>query len=109
MSSEKIEVLSDENFKSFLTSTDTPVLVDFWAPWCGPCKMIGPVLEELAAEYEGKFQVAKLNVDENSNTPASFKISSIPTLVVFKKGQEAERFIGFKTKNELQKLLDKHL
>lgn len=109
MASEKIEVLSDESFKSFLTSTDTPVLVDFWAPWCGPCKMIGPVLEELAAEYEGKFQVAKLNVDENSNTPASFKISSIPTLIIFKKGQEAERSIGFKTKKELQKLLDKHL
>ncbi|MEW6273521.1 MAG: thioredoxin [Bacillota bacterium] len=109
MASESIQVLDSASFKEFIASAKNPVLVDFWAPWCGPCKMIAPVLEEIAAEYAGKLQVAKLNVDENQGPASDFKVSSIPTLILFKNGQEMERSIGFKTKGDLKKFVDKHL
>ncbi|MCL6479561.1 MAG: thioredoxin [Peptococcaceae bacterium] len=109
MASDLIKNLGDANFKEFITTTRTPVLVDFWADWCGPCKMIAPVVEEIAGEYQGKVQVAKVNVDQNRDIPAEFKISSIPTLVMFKDGAEVERFVGFRTKKELKSILDKHV
>jgi len=109
LASEKIQILSDATFADFIKSATVPVIVDFWAEWCGPCKMIAPVVEEIAAEYEGKIQVVKLNVDENRGVPAQYKVISIPTLVVFKDGQEVERSIGFKTKKELKALIDKYV
>ncbi len=109
MASENIQILKDENFKETLKTSKIPVLVDFWAEWCAPCRMITPLVEEVAAEYKGKIMVAKLNIDENQATPAELKILSIPTLVIFKEGQEAERVVGFQTKKELFALVEKHL
>ncbi|HGZ4613544.1 TPA: thioredoxin [Staphylococcus aureus] len=84
-------------------------LVDFWATWCGPCKMIAPVLEELAADYEGKADILKLDVDENPSTAAKYEVMSIPTLIVFKYGQPVDKVVGFQPKENLAEVLDKHL
>ncbi|HCX9124862.1 TPA: thioredoxin [Staphylococcus aureus] len=84
-------------------------LVDFWATWCGPCKMIAPVLEELAADYEGKADILKLDVDENPSTAAKYEVMSIPTLIVFKDGQPVDKVVGFQQKENLAEVLDKHL
>ncbi|EOA9086295.1 thioredoxin [Staphylococcus aureus] len=84
-------------------------LVDFWATWCGPCKMITPVLEELAADYEGKADILKLDVDENPSTAAKYEVMSIPTLIVFKDGQPVDKVVGFQPKENLAEVLDKHL
>ena len=100
--------LTDSNFDQIVNS-DKPVLVDFWAEWCGPCKMIGPVVEELANEYEGKAVVAKLNVDENPQTTAKFGVRSIPTLLVFKKGQVVDKQIGAVPKSVLASKLQAQL
>lgn len=96
--------LNDSNFDQIISS-DKPVLVDFWAEWCGPCKMIGPVVEELAGDYEGKAVVGKLNVDENPQTAAKFGIRSIPTLLVFKGGQVVDKQIGAVPKSVLNQKL----
>ncbi|HCY7371667.1 TPA: thioredoxin [Staphylococcus aureus] len=84
-------------------------LVDFWATWCGPCKMIAPVLEELAADYEGKADILKLDVDENPSTAAKYEVMSIPTLIAFKDGQPVDKVVGFQPKENLAEVLDKHL
>ncbi|HGO5245920.1 TPA: thioredoxin [Staphylococcus aureus] len=84
-------------------------LVDFWATWCGPCKMIAPVLEELVADYEGKADILKLDVDENPSTAAKYEVMSIPTLIVFKDGQPVDKVVGFQPKENLAEVLDKHL
>ncbi len=109
MVSKNITELKDESFKNVLNESAIPVLVDFWAEWCGPCKMIAPVIEDIAAEFAGKIKVGKLNVDENQNVPASLKVISIPTLILFKNGQELERSIGYKTKDELSSFISKLL
>jgi thioredoxin 1 len=97
--------LTDANFDEVVNS-DKPVLVDFWAEWCGPCKMIGPVVEELAGDYDGKAVVAKLNVDENPQTTAKFGVRSIPTLLVFKKGQIVDKQVGAVPKSVLAQKLE---
>jgi thioredoxin 1 len=101
----KTLILTDANFEQTIQS-DKPVLVDFWAEWCGPCKMIGPAVEELANDYEGKAVVAKLNVDENPQTTARFGVRSIPTLLVFKKGQIVDKQVGAVPKSILAQKLE---
>ena len=102
-----VQAITDSNFK---TKTDAGLtLTDFWATWCGPCKMIAPVLEELAADYEGKADILKLDVDENPSTAAKYEVMSIPTLIVFKDGQPVDKVVGFQPKENLAEVLDKHL
>ena len=99
--SEKIVTLSDATFDEHVKSSDVPVLVDFWAEWCGPCKMISPVLEEIAEEQAGKIQIGKLNIDDNLEITRRFDVMSIPTLILFKDGQPEVRLIGAKPKRQL--------
>ncbi|HCD1833878.1 TPA: thioredoxin [Staphylococcus aureus] len=99
--------VTDADFDSKVESSVQ--LVDFWATWCGPCKMIAPVLEELAADYEGKADILKLDVDENPSTAAKYEVMSIPTLIVFKDGQPVDKVVGFQPKENLAEVLDKHL
>jgi thioredoxin 1 len=100
---------NDASFEKDVLKSDTPVLLDFWAEWCGPCKMIAPVLDEIAGAYKGKLRIAKLNVDENQATPAKFNIRSIPTLMVFDKGSVTAQKIGAVSKSQLVAFLDSHL
>lgn len=93
--------LSSENFEKEVLNSNEPVLVDFYADWCGPCKMMAPVVEELAGELQGKARVGKINVDENQDLAMEYNVMSIPTLIIFKNGKEAKRFIGVRDKNEL--------
>ncbi|MEA3329091.1 MAG: thioredoxin [Candidatus Omnitrophota bacterium] len=94
--------LNDETFKKEVLESDLPVLVDFWAPWCGPCIMISPIVKEIAADYQGKLKVCKLNVDEGRNTAIEYEIMSIPTMAVFKDGKIAQKIIGVVPKAELE-------
>ncbi|MBM3205658.1 thioredoxin [Candidatus Shapirobacteria bacterium] len=97
--------LNDQNFSDEVLKSKVPFLVDFWAPWCGPCQMVGPVIEELAKEFEGKIKIGKLNVDENQQMAVKFGIMSIPTVVLFKEGQEIARKVGFEGKEAYLKLI----
>jgi thioredoxin 1 len=101
--------VTDESFSSEVLAGAQPVLVDLWAPWCGPCRMIAPVVNELAAEYAGRAKVVKLNVDENPETAALFGVASIPTLLIFKNGQLVDRVVGFTSKKTLAGKLDAQL
>lgn len=101
--------INDSNFKSEVSNSQIPVLVDFWAPWCGPCRMVAPILEELAKEYEGKVKVVKLNVDENQSAAGEFAVRSIPTLILFKDGKVFEQMIGAQSKENLKQMIDKSL
>jgi thioredoxin 1 len=107
--SEKIVTLSDATFDEHVKGSDIPVLVDFWAEWCGPCKMISPVLEEIAAENEGKIQIGKLNIDDNLEVTRRFDVMSIPTLILFKDGQPEVRLIGAKPKGQLLQEISAYL
>ncbi len=105
----KPQNVSDNEWDVEVLSSDTPVLVDFWAPWCGPCKMVAPLVDELADEYDGKVKFVKLNTDDNIETASKYGIRSIPTLMVFKGGEAVEQVVGFRPKSELKKSLDKAL
>jgi thioredoxin 1 len=101
-----IATLTDSTFDELIGSADEPVIVDFWAEWCGPCKMIAPILDEIAAEHAGKIQVAKINVDDNPDVARRFDVMSIPTLIVFQDGQPTKRLVGAKGKGQLLNELD---
>lgn len=105
----KPQNVSDNEWDVEVLSSDTPVLVDFWAPWCGPCKMVAPIVDELAEEYDGKVKFVKLNTDDNIETASKYGIRSIPTIIVFKGGEAVEQVVGFRPKSELKKSLDKAL
>jgi thioredoxin 1 len=109
MSSAQIRHTSDAAFENDVLKSDSPVLVDFWAEWCGPCKMIAPILEEAADHYEGKIRIAKLNVDENAASAAKFNIRSIPTLLLFNKGALVARKVGAVSQSHLRAFLDGQL
>jgi len=101
--------VTDGTFETEVLKSDKPVLVDFWAPWCGPCRMVAPVVEELAEEYGGKVKFLRLNTDDNLNTASTYGIRSIPTLLMFKGGQPIDQIIGFRPKGDLKKVIDKAL
>ena len=107
MAGENINEFTDANFKAEVLDSTIPVLIDFWAPWCGPCRMVAPVVEKIAAEYAGKAKVGKVNVDDNPTIATNYGIRSIPTLIVIKAGKVIGQVIGAVGKGELMKLLDK--
>lgn len=104
--SENIVTVDQNSFQKNILESTKPVLVDFWAPWCGPCRAVAPIVEELAKEYSGKAGFAKVNVDEAPLLASQYGVMSIPTIMVFKDGKPAEQIIGYKPKNELKKMLD---
>jgi thioredoxin 1 len=101
--------VTDADFDSEVLKSEKPVLVDFWAPWCGPCRMVAPVVEELAEEYDGKVKFVKLNTDDNVMTASKYGIRSIPTLLMFKGGEPVDQIIGFRPKGDLKRTVDKAL
>jgi thioredoxin 1 len=101
--------VTDGNFDAEVSKSSVPVLVDFWAEWCGPCRMMSPILDEVAPIYKGKLKIAKMNVDENQDSPSKFGVMNIPTMILFRAGKEVERIIGAMSKVELQKKLDRVL
>ena len=109
MAAENIVTLTDVNFSEQVLKSSTPVLVDFWAEWCGPCKMIAPVLDELAGEYDGKVKIGKVNIDDHQQLAINYGINSIPTLLFFKNGQVADQIVGMRSKRDLKASFDRVL
>ena len=109
MAGENVKHLTDAEFDEYVLKGDLPSLVDFWAPWCGPCKAIGPVIEELAGEFAGKVQITKMNVDDNPTTPGTYSIRAIPTVILFKGGEIIDQKTGAVGKTELIAMLNKAL
>ena len=100
-------ILTDANFDETINGSDKPILVDFWAAWCGPCRMVGPIIEEVANEMDGKAVIGKVNVDENQETSAKYQVSAIPTILIFKDGKVAETLVGLRTKEDYISALNK--
>ena len=109
MAGENLTQLSDANFEAEILKSTTPALVDFWAPWCGPCRVVGPVVEELAAQLTGQIKVAKMNVDENPITPGKYGIRGIPTLILFKGGEVLDQIVGAVPRGNIETLIKKAL
>jgi thioredoxin 1 len=107
--SDLVFAITDANFEKDALKSDVPVLVDFWAPWCGPCRAIGPIVEEIALEFQGKIKVTKMNVDENSTTPAKYGVRGIPTLLLIKNGEVAGTHTGLLSKSELAAFINRHM
>ncbi len=107
--SNEIVYVTDDSFEQEVLQSETPVLVDYWAEWCGPCKMIAPILDEIVGEYSGKLKVAKLNIDDNSETPPKFGIRGIPTLMIFKNGEVEATKVGALSKSQLTAFIDSNL
>jgi thioredoxin 1 len=107
--SDKIVEVSDETFDTEVAGSDKPVFVDFWAPWCGPCRTVAPIVEDLASQYEGKVKVAKINVDDSPQVAQKFMVTSIPTFILFKKGQAADRTLGAMPKGQFQQFIERNL
>jgi len=103
---ENVTEFTDGNFQDEVLDSQSPVLVDFWAPWCGPCRMIAPLVEELAQEYKGSVKIGKINIDDSPSAATQFGVSSIPTLMIFKGGEVVDRFVGVQPKSRLQAALD---
>jgi len=109
MAADNIQTFTDSNFDADVLKAATPVLVDFWAEWCGPCKRLAPTVDALAAEYNGKLTIGKLNVDENQDTTIKFNVRGIPALLLFKGGQVVDQVVGAAPKDEIKKVIDRHL
>ena len=109
MASNIVSAATDDNFESEVLKSATPVLVDFWAEWCGPCRALGPTIDELAAQYQGRVKVMKLNVDENPGVPGNYRIKGIPTLILFKNGQAVDQLVGAHPKTSIAAAMDKTL
>lgn len=109
MANQNVLTVTADNFETEVIKSDKPVLVDFWAEWCGPCRMVGPVIDELANQYNGKIKVGKLNVDDQGELASRFRVMSIPTIMLFKNGEIVEKVVGARSKEDFEKMINKHV
>jgi len=109
MASEKVLVITKDNFENEVVKSDKPVLVDFWASWCGPCMAIGPIIDSLADEYDGKMKVCKVNVDNEGELTKKFRVISIPTILIFKNGEVVDKIVGSRSKSEFEEVIEKNM
>jgi thioredoxin 1 len=109
MAGDNVQTFTDANFETSVLKAGTPVLVDFWAEWCGPCKRLGPTVDALAADYAGKVVIGKLNVDDNQDTTVKYNVRGIPALLLFKGGQVVDQVVGLAPKDDIKKVIDRHL